>query len=55
MPLSSNAEVLWPRTEAAVVADAIIEAEHRNMPLYEIIRVLFTPVLIRTPFQLPTA
>ena len=33
MPLSSNAEVLWPRTEAAVVADAIIEAEHRNMPL----------------------
>src|SRR5437667_12578487 len=29
--------------------------EHRIISLQEIIRVLCTPVLIRTPFQLPTA
>jgi hypothetical protein len=30
MPLSSAAEVLLPRTEAAGVADAMIEADHRT-------------------------
>ncbi len=32
MPLASNAAGLWPRTEATVVADASIEAEHRTLP-----------------------
>jgi hypothetical protein len=48
MPLSSSAEVLLPRTEAAGVADAMIEASrtNQNIPLGQL-RMAFQSALDR--------